>query len=180
VAILTFDAASRLSINGDFEVHLGIAGVGDFLHSLLWPFRRSFYRCVNLHSKDQDHWKELHELLHCGVGKESDRLLGWQGWRVRHGVQAGQRIRGSHNHGEGRGRKLAPQVLWGSGHRGPLWLLHPWTTRMDEPLPPFVEQWSDGSRGSSPPPPECAPAWLTDEYDLERTPCMAAAALHRA
>ena len=50
---------------------------------------------------------------------------------------------------------------------------------MDEPLPPFVEQWSEGdSRSSSPPPPDRAPAWLTDEYDLEDA--MAAAALLHA
>ena len=50
---------------------------------------------------------------------------------------------------------------------------------MDEPLPPFVEQWSDGdSRSSSPPSPDLAPAWLTDEYDLEDA--MAAAALLHA
>ena len=50
---------------------------------------------------------------------------------------------------------------------------------IDEPLPPFVEQWSDGdSRDSSPPPPERAPAWLTDDYDLEDA--MAAMELYRA
>ena len=50
---------------------------------------------------------------------------------------------------------------------------------IDEPLPPFVEQWSDGdSRDSSPPPPERAPAWLTDDYDLEDA--MAAMELYRS
>ena len=50
---------------------------------------------------------------------------------------------------------------------------------IDEPLQPFVEQWSDGdSRDSSPPPPERAPAWLTDDYDLEDA--MAAMELYRA